>query len=182
MIGEYVRVTPEVMEHAIADPQWALEYIEQLQDAADFAEFGGEDEAEEPQPPKELMAQAQARLYSTYKAWNILAFLLHRAGCPVDVVYGEVEFAEEEDWGYGPPRYLPPDRVRDAAQVLQGYTFAALSAGVTDQHLRDAEVYPIPDPSSGNDEVMWAEHWFQPLVDFFAAAASEGDAVIVWLD
>ena len=36
---------------------------------------------------------AEARCLSTHKAWHAIAFLLERAGFPVDIVYGEQRFA-----------------------------------------------------------------------------------------
>ncbi len=170
MIGEYIRVTPEVMQRAIADPEWARDYIDELQDA----------EEDPDGPTAALVEEAKRRLFSTYKVWNILGYLLERAKCPVDVVFGEEEFADD-DWGYGPPLLLPPDRVRLAAEVLRGYNYEGLAAGVTDADLHAADVYPIPEPSEANYQVLWAQHWFQPLVEFFAAAARDGDAVIVWI-
>jgi hypothetical protein len=185
MIGEYVRVTPDVMARGIDDPDWIRDYIDELAEAADFAEFGGEPEEDDegPPPSQQLQDEGRLRLFTTYKAWNVLAYLLERADCPVDVIYGEESFTEDDDdWGYGPPRYLPPDRVHLAARVLAGYDYSTLAAGVTDEELHDAKVYPVPEPSSAFDEVSWAREWFDPMVAFFIAAAADGDAVICWLD
>lgn len=49
----------------------------------------------------------------------MLRFLLARAEFPVNVIHGEEPFAEDEDWGYGPPRYLRPERVQLAAEALR---------------------------------------------------------------
>ncbi|MET7566629.1 DUF1877 family protein, partial [Streptomyces sp. NPDC005479] len=96
MIGEYFRVTAAELERAIQDSDWALDYIEEPRDV--------EEEAK--------LSPAEARYFSTYKAWHLLDFLLQRSGFPVSVIHGEELFGEADDWGYGPPRYLPADRVR----------------------------------------------------------------------
>ncbi|WP_328426392.1 DUF1877 family protein [Streptomyces sp. NBC_00443] len=83
MIGEYLRVTAAELDRAIQDPGWVLDFVEEAQDAE-----------EEPE-----LAPAEARHFSTYKTWDMLRFLLARAA-----IYGEEPFAEDEDWGYGPPR------------------------------------------------------------------------------
>jgi hypothetical protein len=66
MIGEYLRVTPAELDRAIQDPDWALDFVEEVQDAQ---------EESEPVP-------ADARHFSTYKAWDMLRFLLARAEFP----------------------------------------------------------------------------------------------------
>ena len=52
-------------------------------------------------------------------------------------------FAEDVDWGYGPPRYLRPERVRLAAQDLRATTYTRLISGVDSAELISAEVYPF---------------------------------------
>ncbi|MGW4020699.1 DUF1877 family protein [Streptomyces sp. NPDC005009] len=37
----------------------------------------------------------------------------------MDVIHGEEPFAEDEDWGYGPQRYLRSERVQLAAEALR---------------------------------------------------------------
>ncbi len=49
----------------------------------------------------------------------MLRFLLARAEFPVNVIHGEEPFAEDEDWEYGPPVCLRPERVRLAAEALR---------------------------------------------------------------
>ncbi|MEW2612090.1 DUF1877 family protein [Streptomyces sp. NPDC047880] len=85
------------------DPDWALDFVEEVQDS---------EEETEPGP-------AEARHFTTYKTWDMLRFLLARAEFPVNVIHGEEPFAEDEDWGYGPPRYLRPERVQLAAEALR---------------------------------------------------------------
>nr|WP_329182869.1 DUF1877 family protein [Actinacidiphila glaucinigra] len=101
MIGEYLRVTAAELDRALQDPDWALDLAGKVQDA--------EDESEP--------APAEARHFRTYKTRDMLGFLLTRADFPVDVIHGEESFAKDEDWGYGPPRYL---RARSGCVLLRG--------------------------------------------------------------
>ncbi|MFD0632497.1 YfbM family protein [Catenulispora yoronensis] len=164
MIGEYLRVTPSELDRAVRDPEWALELAELVMDAQ-------EDDAP---------TAADARHFSTYKTWNLLGFLLRRFGFPVDVVHGEEQFAEDEDWGYGPPRFLSVERVRAAALELERVSYDDLLRGVEVGELAEAKVYPMGWEQRG--ELEWARDYYGRLAVFFRAAAAGGDAVIVWLD
>lgn len=164
MIGEYLRVTTAELERAVQDPDWALDFAEEVQDA---------EEESEPAP-------AEARHFSTYKTWDLLRFLLARADFPVNVVHGEEPFAEDEDWGYGPPRYLRPERVRLAAQTLRITPYDQIISGVDPADLTKAEVYPLGWEEPGALE--WGRHWYDGLTQYFEAAAAADDAMLVWLD
>jgi hypothetical protein len=164
MNGEYLRVTPDELVRAVKDPAWALELAENTQDAEEEADL----------PPD------KARHLSTHKAWHAIAFLLERAAFPVDIVYGEEQFAEDEDWGYGPPRYLTTERVHAAAEAMAATSFDALQAGLTPAMLAQADIYPqIWDEP---DSLEWIRGWYEPLVPYFADAARQGQALLIWLD
>jgi hypothetical protein len=166
MNGEYLRVTPDELAWALKDPEWALELAEDVQDTEDEANL----------PPSE------ARYLSTHKAWQAIGFILERAGFPVDIVYGEGRFANDEDidWGYGPPQYLTPERVRVASQALAASSFDALTAGVTPAVLAQADIYPqVWDEP---DSLEWVRGWFEPLIPYFIDAARQRQALLIWLD
>ncbi|MET8475157.1 YfbM family protein [Streptomyces sp. NPDC006422] len=164
IIGEYLRVTTDELERVIQDPDWALDFVEEVRDA------------EEEKPP----APSEARHFSTYKAWDMLRFLMARADFPVDVIHGEEGFTDSADWGYGPPRYLRPERVRDAAQALRRTSYAQLLGDLAPAELSDAEVYPLGWDEAG--ALDWARPWYDGLRQFFHSAAEAGDAMLVWLD
>ncbi|MFD5122617.1 YfbM family protein [Streptomyces sp. NPDC058385] len=164
MIGEYLRVTAAALDRAIQDPDWALDFAEEVQD--------GEEDTEP--------APTEARHFSAYKAWDVLRFLMARAEFPVNVVHGEEAFAEDEDWGYGSPRYLRPERVRVAAEALRDTSYAQLVSGVEPSELTSAEVYPLGWSEPGSLE--WARPWYDGLTQFFEAAARADDAILIWLD
>ncbi|MFJ9797767.1 YfbM family protein [Streptomyces sp. NPDC101145] len=164
MIGEYLRVTAAELDRAIQDPDWALDLAETVQDA---------EEETEPAP-------AEARHFTTHKTWDLLRFLLARVEFPVDVIHGEEPFAEDEDWGYGPPKYLRPERVRQAAKALRAIGYTQLTGGVEPAELTHAEVYPLgwTDPGA----LEWGRPSYEGLTRFFEAAARADDAMLVWLD
>jgi hypothetical protein len=168
MIGNYLRVTPVEADRARRDGEWALQW------AADLAD------AELDAPASAAGRLAAAQLFRTDKAWGGLRFLLlERGGCPVDVIYGEEEFTDE-DWGYGPARLLSVDQVRVGSGFLTGMTFDALSGGSAVAELIAAA--PYPGGWDQPDELDWLRGYYDDLTRFFAAAATAGDAMIVWLD
>ena len=162
--GEYVRATADELAKAIGDPEWALEFVEGIQNTEEDAGL----------PP------GSALYLTTHKAWQAIGFLLDRAGCPVDVVHGEQQFADEEDWGNGPPRYLTAEQVRTGAQALTATNFDRLTAGVTVGELTQARVYP--EVWDEPDSLQWVRRWYEPLVVYFVAASDHGHGMLVWLD
>ena len=163
MDGQYVRVTPAELSRAIEDPDWAMDLVEGIQDT---------EEETEPPPTK-------ARYLTTHKAWQSIAFLLDRAGFPVDIVNGEQPFADDVDWGYGPPRYLTAEQVQSAAQALAATTFDQLTDGVSRADLATAQVYPqIWDEV---DSLDWIRGCYEPLAQFFTTAARHDNGMLIWL-
>lgn len=163
MNGEYLRVTPAELDRALKDPEWALDLVDEIQDAH---------EESEPAP-------AGARHFTTHQTWHLLGFLLQRSAFPVDIVHGEESLAAD-DWGYGPPRYLAPERVRLAADVLDRTTYDQLVQGVDPSELTKAEIYPQIWDSPASLE--WARDLFTSLTEFFRGAASTGHAMLIWID
>ncbi|MGN9806307.1 DUF1877 family protein [Micromonospora sp. L32] len=172
MNGNWLRVTPAELARAKDDLGWAY----------DFAQAAMDGEGE--------------RVDGTGKAWHAFDFLLERQGVELPIVYGAEAFVEtpdaedededaiagdpEHDWGYGPPRYLTPEQVAEAAATLDGLTEDDLSRGVDQAELERADIYP--QVWDRPDQLSWVTHHLPYAQRFFAAAAREGDAVICWLD
>ncbi|MFJ9825711.1 YfbM family protein [Streptomyces sp. NPDC101160] len=165
MIGEYARLTSAELDRAIHDPDWAREFVDEVI------------EAELDSRPK----VSDARCHDVDKAWHALDFLLRRINFPVDIVHGEEEIPGAEDWGYGPPRFLSPERVRVAAETLAATPHEALVEGVRPAELAEAEIYPTVVWERGESLDYVTSH-YQALVPFFRAAADAGDAMLIWLD
>lgn len=165
MIGEYARLSPAELERAIHDPDWAREFVDELI----------ETELDTPPEPSE------ARCHDVDKAWHALDYVLRRFGFPVDIVHGEEEIPGAEDWGYGPPRFLRPERVRLAAQTLAATPHETLVDGVRPAELAEAQIYPTIVWERGESLDFVTSH-YQALVPFFQAAADAGDALLIWLE
>lgn len=165
MIGEYARVTSAELDRAIDDPEWAQAFVDELIDA---------EPDEQPDP-------SEARLLDTDKAWDALGFLLRRVAFPVDVVHGEEALPGAEDWGYGPPRYLTPERVKVAAEAFAQVSGASLVEGVGPEELFRADVYPSIIWERG-ESLDYVRDYYESLTPFFAAAARDGEAMLIWLD
>lgn len=89
MVAEFVRVSGQELDRALADPEWAEEYVKDLLDA--------ELDAEEEHP-------ITARRGYVDRTWDALRILAHRAGtlnpCPF---LGGTPFGEV--WSYDKPRH-----------------------------------------------------------------------------
>lgn len=164
MIGEYVRLTPTELDHALRDPHWAEEFVTTLL------------EAECDTRPE----TARARCHDINKTWHALDFLLRRRDFPVDLVHGEGIIPGATDWGYGPPRYLAPERVRVAAAALAVTPGTVLVDGVVPQDLAEAEVYPSIVWARGESLEHITDH-YEALSAFIHAAAGDGHAVVCWI-
>lgn len=164
MIGEYARLTADEFARALEDPEWAEERVDELVEAELDGDGGGE-----------------ARCLDTDKAWHALDFLLTRIAFPVDIVFGEGSIPGAEDWGYTPPRYLAPDRVRAAAEALRATPVERLVEGVTPEDLARTDVYPVVVWERG-ESLEYVTAYYEALVPFFAAAARDGDGLLMWLD
>jgi hypothetical protein len=164
MIGEYARMTPAQLDHAVRDPKWAQEFVNELIEA---------ELDERPEP-------SAARSHDIDKTWHALDFLLRRVDFPVPVVDGEHEIPGAGEWGYVPPRYLTPDRVRAAADAFAVTTSAVLTEGVGPADLAAAEIYPTVVWERGESLEYVTQH-YEALGQFFRAAADAGDAMVTWI-
>ncbi|QDY78991.1 YfbM family protein [Streptomyces qinzhouensis] len=164
MSGVHLRFTPAELTRALREPDWAEEYAEELLAAESDSEH----------------LPSTARSHHTYTAWHGLDFLLRRHGFPVDVVHGEEEIPGTAEWGYGPPRFLPPERVRAAADAFAGLSPGALVAGVTAADLVAAEVYPV---SQWTDEYSLGlvTACVRPLAAYVRNTALRGHALLMWI-
>ncbi|MFE7563501.1 DUF1877 family protein [Kitasatospora sp. NPDC057500] len=164
MIGRYLRLSAGELDRAEREPEWALGFVEELDEAA-----GGE------------RAGGWARLHGTGTAWQALDFLLRRRGFPVDLVHGEGELPGAEDWGYGPPCRIAPERVALAAGALAELDPGRLVEGVRAADLAEARVYP-QGRWAEEDSLHLVTAEYRALSDFVRAVATRRHGLLVWIE
>ncbi len=114
---------------------------------------------------------------SVEKAWAALGYLLDKAADgTIDVVFGGTPIGE--DWGFGPPRYLAPDEVRQAVDMLSRTPFDRLATHYDARQLADAKIYP---GHHAEDDLRGLQIDYETLVEFFAVAAKSGDGMVLAL-
>jgi uncharacterized protein DUF1877 len=164
--GQFARCLDEPSE----DVLWALDHEAWLADRAVLK--GGPVTAA---PPGRVPRGVWSCLW-----WDVYAFLLSDAGCPVDIVHGGASFAGYEDRP-DIPEYLRPDEVSAAADWLCHIGFDELVAAPADDDPRWEHLYK----TRGSRRTV-AEHWpggprqtyEDELVPFFSAARDAGEAVL----
>jgi hypothetical protein len=168
MKGNWLRVSPAELARAIDDLHGAAVVV------------------------RKAVAAGDDRVSGTGQAWHAVDFLLGRRDFPVEIVWGEEAFVDEpdddpdadfvgseHDWGYGPPRYLTPEQVAEAAAALADLNGDDLIRGVDAAELTQAEIYPGAWDRPG--ELDRINQIVPSMRDFFAEAARNGDAMICWL-
>lgn len=151
----FTMVTPEELERALRDPEWAAERIDE---ELDFDEI--EDDLEEPEPDGDLD-----------KAWSAIEFLATSAGIGFSIYGGSpIEDAPSELDAWS------PEEVAEAAARLAEAPFERLAVHFDPERMNAEDVYPR---SWEPDDIEWVESHYKGLVAFFAAAAAARNAAIM---
>ncbi|MFJ6940669.1 DUF1877 family protein [Streptomyces sp. NPDC101132] len=160
-IGEYLRLTADELARLKEDPVWAWDHMEDVREG---------EEHTEPAP-------ADALYFTTYTAWPLLGLLFRRAGFPVDVSRGDarVVYPDPTAGDYG---YLTADRVAVAARELAALPYDRLAAHAEPEELAGRGLCRYD--WDGAATLEWARHFYDGLTAYFAAAARDGHAVLVW--
>ncbi|MEO3765744.1 YfbM family protein [Streptomyces sp. B5E4] len=167
MIGEYARVTPAELDRAVREPDWARGFIFELLET----ETGAEEDA----------GSDITRFPDTDKAW----VGRHRVSAPPRRLPSGRHLRRGIDTrsrrlGYGPPRYLTPEQVRTAAEVLGTTSSDRLVHGVSQEDLARADVYPLIVWERG-ESFDYVRGHYEALVEYFRGAAGDGDGLPLWL-
>lgn|SRR5215469_1636000 len=156
--------------------QQMLELLKQAQGMQQAA-FG----KSAPHPPVE--ARTDSAELDLHKSWHSLHFLFTGKadgsdGTPLgDAILGGAEIGgEAADTGYGPPRALPPSRVKAVAEALNAFPIAEKARQYDPEAAERAEVYVA---QHGADEL---QQYFTELRAFYNDAASKGNAVLLWIE
>lgn len=114
------------------------------------------------------------------KGWHGIHWLLTGSAEPTEAPLSDAIFGGDafgEDLGYGPPRLLPPERVRSVAAALEATDVESLRARMLPAAMAEAGIYPaIWDEDDIFDEYLAPS--LEELRQFYAAAATAGEAVV----
>jgi len=159
MTGNYIRITPVQLG----------EFQNKPEEVVDFIFDGMEDEVDD------------RRLYID-KTWHGIHFLLNGdpwEGEPplLNAVLGGEEIGTE-DPGYGPPRYLTTEQVKEVAGALSQIPDTEIRSRFDPERFTKADIYPsIWD--EGQEALDYLMDYYPDLVRFFSRAAQAGDAMLL---
>jgi hypothetical protein len=95
-------------------------------------------------------------------------------------IFGGEEFGPEI--GIGPVRFLTPAQVRDVSAALADFSEAELRANFNPRDMAAQKIYPdIIWVRDGEEALDYLLENFEPLAEFYAAAAASGDSVLQWI-
>lgn len=119
------------------------------------------------------------------KSWHAIHYTLNESpwggeGPLAAVVLGGQELGE--DIGYGPARYLAPPEVAAVASALELVAPEDFSAKFNPAALDAAEIYPQGWEDSMPEALDYVLDNYRQLRAFYKAAASRGEAVLVYLN
>ena len=86
-------------------------------------------------------------------------------------------FKRSADLGYGPARFLTPQQVHEVATALEAISKDDLSARFDLKAMMAARIYPCKDDS----ELELAQDYFEQLLRYYADAAANGNAMLLWV-
>jgi hypothetical protein len=163
MMTYYVRVSPAQLDRLLKDPKSIHAFLH----------------------PDDEKTQDDGRQMDIEKTWDIIHFLLTGSREAVegplnDVVSGGEDIGDE-DVGYGPARYLTPEKVAKAATALSQIPFEALWKRLDLKAMKAADVYLSESLADDEWHRGWVKQHYEALRKFFAQAAAAHEAIILYL-
>ncbi|HJT79050.1 MAG TPA: YfbM family protein [Gemmataceae bacterium] len=162
MTGRYRRLSPPELKRLKKEPSSIIDFL---------------------YPDDDSALPADCKL-DIDKAWHAIQFLL--TGDPwqgepplQNAVLGGTEIGEDE-FGYGPVRYLTPCEVGEVAAGLSQVAESTLRSRFIPSAFSAAGIYPHGWQGSP-DEWRYVAENYRRLVRFFQAAASAGQAMLLYL-
>lgn len=161
MIGNYRRISDGQIDALLQNPETIEEFI--------YSE--------------EAQSETDQQL-DVDKAWHAIHFLLNGTSWGgkeplANAVLGGLPIGEV-DVGYGPARYLRPAQVLETSKALQNITAEQLWARFDAAAMKKAEIYPEFEGGEEDKEYICGN--FEEIKAFFASAASNGDAMLLYLN
>lgn len=115
------------------------------------------------------------------KAWHAIHYVLTGSGGPDGTPLGDAVLGGEAfgpDLGYGRARIVPARRVAEISAALQQLDFAAAFERVDKSPQRLERIYLADDLVS---EYEYIAHWYPALVEVYARASADGNAMLIYL-
>ncbi|MBX9693311.1 MAG: YfbM family protein [Cyanobacteria bacterium] len=167
-------IKPSLLQELLDDPE-AVE---------DFIGSGGFDDDGDEEAESEAGAGAGEQL-DLHKSWQALHFVLTGTPWEVDdripvsqAVLGGEEIGEDFT-GYGPARFLGPDRVKEVSAGMGLLQIKDLIEKYSAEDYERADLYAF----NGIDEERGdISRCFSDLKSFYQGCASRGSAVIIWIE
>lgn len=155
MIGSYFRVNRDQLEEMLRNPEFVSKTI--------FKDVKG------------------ANTLEIDKAWHGIHFLLTGdpwgGKPPLKYVVLGWKTLGEEDLGYGPPQYINPEQVKEAAKSLSEVSMDELRKRYNPDRFFEEEIYPeIWD--EGEEALNYLLDFFLDIVKFFESAAKNDQAIV----
>jgi len=138
---------------------------------------------ERPRQAPALISRLRTPGCDLHKAWQAIHFVLTGTpdGGPAPNCYlleGGVQLGG--DTGYGPPRLLRPDEVRQFNEVLQPISrLSILRERFDHEAMLEAEVYSMND-DDGEEDLEFTAHYFKELRRFIKNAADAGHGAVIY--
>ena len=117
---------------------------------------------------------------SLEKSWHSLHYLLTGSAQEVDSPLGNAILGGKEigpDMGYGPARFLDASQVQEVSSALNKVSNHDLARRFDLRAMTAAKVYACDDEG----ELKLAQHYFQHLVKYYAEAARQGNAMLLYI-
>jgi hypothetical protein len=155
--GYYGRITPEELDAVRKDPEFEQELEQALFDNDDH------------------------ETWFIDADWDGLRYLLNMAGAPIDV-HGGTPISDFEWSNDGPARYLTPEQVKEMSAYFLATPPELLTSHYDQAAMTAAGLYGSWDrEGKSEDDLLSLQNEYKGLAEFFAAAASAGDAIITMI-
>ena len=117
---------------------------------------------------------------SLEKSWHSLHYLLTGSAQEVDSPLGNAILGGKEigpDMGYGPARFLDASQVQEVSSALNKVSNHDLARRFDLRAMTAAKVYACDDEG----ELKLAQHYFQHVVKYYAEAAKQKNAMLLYI-
>jgi hypothetical protein len=116
------------------------------------------------------------------KAWHGIHFLLNGTAWSITTVAGEAILGGREfgpDMGYGRPKLISADKVKQIATALANVTATELSSRYHPEAMEKAEIYPSIWKQEGPQALPYLLNGYSALLAFYQRAAERGESIVI---